>query len=404
MLTPGPTRASTQLRSSKSKKYNQNYNQRVMDVEMGTFTPLVFGTKGGMGRVKYWLEQLASELHERLAKESELNNGEAKLLGVGFKTESNTSFTRSCHLKDSSAVQIAKDLYNLLVPFNSTKDKKTNIWYPEIVVINISASKFEEISQNSTPSIRSFLNKKTCTEVAANAPNDEVVCSLLSAGESVENVPSSGLQVGYENRGIQFPGINNETEDSTRDVKTASNCKVRNNDPVNKKGIEAFFPTAKRIQRVCEGNATTHTKTVNLTAPFWKACRIAYSAKFKSFLKNKNQVELNEEEACFGSPASSPVKDSASGLRLNTQAERSNASDGPRDSYDNEAEHSNAELVKCEKCSLEFSPWHMPEHSDYHFAVELQRFERSSAGASSFSAEPPKKKQRTTIESFFSPK
>ena len=133
---------------------------------------------------------------------------------------------------------------------------------------------------------------KTCTEVAANAPNDEVVSSLLSVGESVENEPSSGLQVGYENRGIQFPGINNETEDSTRDVKTASNCKLRNNDPVNKKGIEAFFPTAKRIQRVCEGNVTTHTKTVNLTAPFWKACRIAYSAKFNSlFLKTR--IKLN---------------------------------------------------------------------------------------------------------------
>ena len=26
----------------------RKYNQRVMDVEMGTFTPLVFGTNGGM--------------------------------------------------------------------------------------------------------------------------------------------------------------------------------------------------------------------------------------------------------------------------------------------------------------------------------------------------------------------
>ncbi|XP_068689569.1 DNA polymerase eta-like [Montipora foliosa] len=355
--------------------------------------------------VKYWLEQLASELHERLAKESELNNREAKLLGVAFKTENNTSFTRSCHLKDSSAVQIAKDLYNLLVPFNSTKDKKTNIWYPGIVVINISASKFEEISQNSTPSISSFFNKKTCTEVAANAPNDEVISSSLSVGESVENEPSSGLQVGYENRGIQFPGINNETEDSTRDVKTASNCKLRNNDPVNKKGIEAIFSNrgtdTKSVRRKCH-NPYQNCKLDSSVLESLPDC--VQREIQQSFLKNKNQVELNEEEACFGSPASSPVKDSASGLRLNTQGERSNASDGPRDSYDNEAEHSNAELVKCEKSSWEFSPWQMPEHSDYHFAVDLQKFERSSAGASSFSAEPPKKKQRTTIESLFSPK
>ena len=41
MLTPGPTRASTQKK--------RKYNQRVMDIETGTFTPLAFGTNGGMG-------------------------------------------------------------------------------------------------------------------------------------------------------------------------------------------------------------------------------------------------------------------------------------------------------------------------------------------------------------------
>ena len=56
------------------------------------------------------------------------NNREAKLLVVGFRTESNSSFTRSCHLKDSSACQIAKDAYNLLLPFNTIKDTKTDAW------------------------------------------------------------------------------------------------------------------------------------------------------------------------------------------------------------------------------------------------------------------------------------
>ena len=44
------------------------YNQRVMDVEMGTFTPLVFGTNGGMGldcqnfldlsQISFWLRTI----------------------------------------------------------------------------------------------------------------------------------------------------------------------------------------------------------------------------------------------------------------------------------------------------------------------------------------------------------
>ena len=32
----------------KKKKKKKKYQQRVLDVEMGSFTPLVFGTNGGM--------------------------------------------------------------------------------------------------------------------------------------------------------------------------------------------------------------------------------------------------------------------------------------------------------------------------------------------------------------------
>ena len=39
------------IRREEAPKHEKKrkYNQRVMDVEMGTFTPLVFGTNGGMG-------------------------------------------------------------------------------------------------------------------------------------------------------------------------------------------------------------------------------------------------------------------------------------------------------------------------------------------------------------------
>ena len=47
-------------RESEKKR---KYNQRVMDVEMGTFTPLVFGTNGGMGLdCQNFLRTLASKL------------------------------------------------------------------------------------------------------------------------------------------------------------------------------------------------------------------------------------------------------------------------------------------------------------------------------------------------------
>jgi len=44
----------------------RKYQQRVLDVEMGSFTPLVFGTNGGMGvDCNFFLKRLAEKLSEK---------------------------------------------------------------------------------------------------------------------------------------------------------------------------------------------------------------------------------------------------------------------------------------------------------------------------------------------------
>ena len=53
--------SSSEIEQENEKK--RKYNQRVMDVEMGTFTPLVFGTNGGMGLdCQNFLRTLANKL------------------------------------------------------------------------------------------------------------------------------------------------------------------------------------------------------------------------------------------------------------------------------------------------------------------------------------------------------
>ena len=48
------------------KEKKRKYQQRVLDVEMGTFTPLVFGTNGGMGSdCQMFFKQLAGKLAEK---------------------------------------------------------------------------------------------------------------------------------------------------------------------------------------------------------------------------------------------------------------------------------------------------------------------------------------------------
>ena len=55
---------STIFKEKEEKK--RKYQQRVLDVEMGSFTPLVFGTNGGMGaHCNCFLKRLAEKLSEK---------------------------------------------------------------------------------------------------------------------------------------------------------------------------------------------------------------------------------------------------------------------------------------------------------------------------------------------------
>lgn len=58
-----------------------------------------------------------------------------------------------------------------------------------------------------------------------------------------------------------------------------------------------------------------------------------------------------------------------------------------------------SELIQCSRCSGKFSSLEMPEHLDFHFAMELHENDRVNDSLQKH--EPPKKRKRNTIDSFF---
>ena len=63
----------------------------------------------------------------------------------------------------------------------------------------------------------------------------------------------------------------------------------------------------------------------------------------------------------------------------------------------------NTEFARCSKCGQQISKSKMDEHTDFHFAFELQK--RSGISLDSMQTEePPKKKQKRAISKFFVPK
>ena len=73
------------------KEKKRKYQQRVIDVEMGSFTPLVFGTNGGMGKeCKLFLSNLADKLSRK--------NGESYASAISWlRTRTSFEILRSDH-------------------------------------------------------------------------------------------------------------------------------------------------------------------------------------------------------------------------------------------------------------------------------------------------------------------
>ena len=272
-----------------------------------------------------------------------------------------------------------------------------NFRYPGIVVLQISASKFEEVSETSTPSISSFFKKKTPAEITANASEMEIVSPALILKGNVADEFSSCLQ----DKISECSGSNKEL---TKRSETASNCQLDDKQSVTKRGIEAFFSECgkssklKNEQRKCRNPY----QDCQIDCTVLKSLPDDIQREIRqSLVKSDLERSPRKQEAKF---FSSQASSSVSGVCKDTQAEVDKVVDGARGSYSNETDLGDDELVKCEKCRMKFSPWEMPEHLDYHFAVDLQNTERNSSETLRCSAEPPKKKQKTTIQSFFARK
>lgn len=292
--------------------------------------------------------------------------------------------------------------------------------------MNISASKFEEINdQSTTPSISTFFNKKNKTETSTNPLQEDVSETLAenekgpcissvnfpndSTGEAKKDicissnfVPESGHE---KNEKGQVSTNKNEEEGSSKG-KIAHNSKLSDSTHSEKKGIEVFF----------SGRNSSETKPKKNERPSrnpYLGCEIDSDVLEslpeeirreikQSLVQNNHGGKIVKERSNFFELCESTYgKESTSNIETSSAFGNDGSSDAETLAMDC------TELQKCEKCGQTLADWEMPEHLDYHFALELRKVERNSTAAAKSNistSEPPKKKQRTTIQSFFTPK
>ncbi|XP_060943508.1 DNA polymerase eta [Limanda limanda] len=348
-------------------------------------------------QVQYWLHQLALELEERLTKDREVNGRVSKQLTVGVRQlgdKKQSSFSRCCALVRYEATKISSDSFAIIKSLNTAGNHQAT-WAPALTLLHLSASKFSDAP--SAGGMAGFLSSDvTSTQ------------SLFSTTQS-STQPTLDLK---NNSTCKQPGTIQSFFQKVAEkhkVKVMKEEDEEDEDGVSK-GIFPCSSSSHKTSRTCSQLETDANISVSSVSSHSKSGLISPHPGISSFFHKKSLERsfqaaaptLSTTEAEVG-PGSINKKveleDTVavlSGLQEKTISEftfhqtpceelKGEVDTGP-EGIPRPASVAREDLLNCERCGQDVLVWEMPEHNDYHFALDLQNSLTSSAGSSSVSA------------------
>ncbi|XP_041866267.1 DNA polymerase eta [Melanotaenia boesemani] len=331
-------------------------------------------------RVQYWLHQLALELEERLTKDREVNGRVAKLLTVGVRQLGDkrpSSFSRCCAMVRYEATKISSDSFAIIKSLNTAGNHQA-AWTPPLTLLHISASKFSDAP--SAGRIAGFLSGDvTSTQsVFSTSQSSTQPCSELKNGSPCKQ-PST-IQSFFQKVAAKQKKVKNNTEEEVgtdanevtftldKECATDSHLETENN------------PTMSSFTSV------SHSK-MDSASP-----RSGISSFFhKKTTERSSRLSLNSPES--GEKPGLIEKDDCKDSNVVTSGLQSKLSSEFREELEIKPElhHplpnvTREDLLCCERCGQEVLVWEMPEHNDYHFALDLQNSMSSSTGSATIAS------------------
>ncbi|XP_037698476.1 DNA polymerase eta isoform X2 [Choloepus didactylus] len=375
-------------------------------------------------QVQWWLLQLAQELEERLTKDQKDNDRVATQLAVSIRVQGDkrlSSLRRCCALTRYDAHKMSHDAFAVIRNCN-TSGTQTE-WSPPLIMLFLCATKFSA----SAPS--------SCTDITVFLSSDQGSLPKVPVTSSEAKTLESGPAV------ITTKKATTSLESFFQ--KVAEKKKVK----------EALFSSLIATPQAPETNSPSkpslpfQTSRTKGTEPFFK----------QKSLEAIKQKQLNNPSISFPpqNPLSSPKKlpehlptertDCAPACEEVSKPESSKATSAEMDLAQSspsrlaslisksalEVAQKAATIpslldaedqVPCEKCGFLLPVWEMPEHMDYHFALELQKSflqphsstprvvpaispqgKRNPKSPLASSNKRPKPEGMQTLESFFKP-
>ncbi|XP_065815453.1 DNA polymerase eta isoform X1 [Labrus bergylta] len=325
-------------------------------------------------QVQYWLRQLALELEERLTKDKDVNGRVAKCLTVGVRQLGDkrpSSFSRCCALVRYEATKLSTDSFAIIKSLNTAGNHQA-AWTPPLTLLHLSASKFSDapsaggiagfLSSDVTATQSLFSNTQSSTQTPSQQKNDPACKNPSSIQSFFQNVKENQRQ---------RVTIDLEEEDEDEDCRitqppshktsaTDTRCPVpsltlhsnsKNGSPSPNSGISSFFQK-KSLERNVQTSVLTCNTPVN-----------------KEDTEDIDAVESEQhgQQTVFASHQS-PFEN----VKDEEEIDQELINHLPNVATE--------DLLTCERCGKEVLVWEMPEHHDYHFALDLQNSLSSSSG------------------------
>uniref|UniRef100_A0A4W4F1J1 DNA polymerase eta n=1 Tax=Electrophorus electricus TaxID=8005 RepID=A0A4W4F1J1_ELEEL len=326
-------------------------------------------------KVQHWLHQLALELEERLNKDREMNGRVAKLLTVGVRQAGDkrpSSFSRCCALVRYEASKITNDSFAIIKSLNIAGSHQ-EAWCPALTCLQLSVSKFSEAPSGG---IVSFLSSDVAFTQSLQASSQ-----LPSKAELTSKKPGP-IQTLFQKAAEKKK---REAEENVREEEL--------NDFVS-----SSHPLVPTSQSISSQSTAGPSPPIAAARP-----STAISSFFKKKIWEKKQsvpngVPSSEQAARVKEwPVDSGLHQVERTLPNSTGASSPSFTEGEKLNTElfthighlehSDSEHAGDDHCTCERCGQKVLMWEMPEHMDYHFALDLQN--SFSSFSSSFSNTGP---------------
>nr|XP_032818790.1 DNA polymerase eta isoform X2 [Petromyzon marinus] len=376
-------------------------------------------------KVQHWLQQLSLELEERLSKDRDMNNRVAKLLTAGVRLSGDQRYwglSRSCPLARYDARRIASDALALIAASNTAGAQHAE-WSPAVTCLYLSATKFSD-SASSSGGIASFLTGDASATQSLAPPTQKPLPPPPSAtpegqrnGWSPAATDKPGILAFFRRTASRLDGLRAGSETPvhalTCDLPTKS---IEGSCPEPQTRLPARSPQnviSSFFQRRALGATTAETTTTAESSfvaehPCDAAVGKSLGTQAKDITAGSadpnqemhdsskaaseavNQVECEKEHGKTASAANKEGNDGGFEFLNKNEDECGFAAlagdDGGFGSSSRRMDRSTSQdpeggsaswstsedYVLCEKCNARVLVWEMPEHTDYHFARNLQ--------------------------------